>query len=44
VPKIDKAAAGAFSEKTIETFKRLFSETVMNDKLTQYIADIAATW
>ena len=44
VPKIDTNSVGAFSEKTVETFTKLFEDTIMNDKITQYIADIAFCW
>jgi len=44
LPKLDKDQFGAFSEKTIETFKKLFQETIMKDKVTSYIADIAFAW
>ena len=44
VPKFETESVGAFSEKTIETFKKLFEDTIMSDKITQYIADIAFCW
>ncbi len=36
--------ASAISETIVNTFKRLFDDTVMGDKLTSYIADIAYSW
>lgn len=34
----------ALSDSAIKTFKKLFEDTVMEDKLTSYIADIAYSW
>ena len=44
LPKMDKEQVGAFSQKTIDTFSKLFKDTVMSDKITQYLADIATCW
>jgi len=44
LPKLSGDKVSAFSDKTIETFEKLFEETVMNDKLTSYIYDIATAW
>mmetsp|Transcript_44574 Transcript_44574/g.59146 ORF Transcript_44574/g.59146 Transcript_44574/m.59146 type:complete len:477 (+) Transcript_44574:615-2045(+) len=44
LPQLDTSSVGAFSEKTIETFKKLFQDTIMSDKITAYIADIAFSW
>lgn len=37
-------AGGAISTQTIKTFKELFDDTVMSDKLTSWLADIANSW
>ena len=34
----------ALSSQAIETFKRLFNETILADKMTAYLADIAYSW
>lgn len=44
VPDFSSTEATALSEQTIKTFKKLFNDTVMNDKLTSYIADISYSW
>ena len=44
LPELNTDKASAFSKDTYETFKKLFTETVMNDKMTSYIADIATAW
>lgn len=44
LPTFKSDQLGGFSEETIETFTKLFQDTVMGDKLTSYIADIAYTW
>lgn len=46
VPTLDKASGNvsALSDKAINTFKRLFDDSVMSDKLTSYVADIAYSW
>ena len=44
VPNVDTSQVGALSDKLIDTFKALFEETVMEDKITSYIADIAYSW
>ena len=44
VPNVDTSKIGALSDKLIDTFKALFEETVMEDKITSYIADIAYSW
>ena len=46
VPTFDSAgeSVSALSDTAIKTFKRLFEDTVMQDKGTQYIADIAYSW
>ena len=36
--------ASALSDSTIKTFKKLFQDTVLDDKLTSYLADIANSW
>jgi hypothetical protein len=40
----DSENTSALSSAAIETFQGLFEETVMNDKLTSYMADIATSW
>ena len=44
LPTLDGDEVSAFGESAIDTFKDLFQETIMNDKVTQYIADIATCW
>lgn len=47
VPTFEAAENGgvsALSDNAIKTFKKLFEDTVMSDKLTSYIADIAYSW
>ena len=44
VPDLNVEGAGALSEETIKTFKKLFQDTIMADKLTSYIADVAYSW
>ena len=34
----------ALSSQAVETFKRLFNETILADKMTAYLADIAYSW
>ena len=38
------ATGGAISDETIKTFKKLFNDTVMNDKFTSWLADISYSW
>jgi hypothetical protein len=40
----ESGAVSALSDGAIKTFKKLFNETIMNDKMTSYVADIAAAW
>ena len=44
VPDLNTDAIGALGKETLETFKKLFEETIMNDKMTSYISDIAFSW
>lgn len=44
LPKLDTDSVSAFSKNTVETFDKLFEETVMNDKITSYIYDIVNAW
>ena len=44
VPRVDPESVGALSEKALETFKKLFQETILNSKATEYLADLATTW
>ena len=39
-----KDEVSGLNEKTIEKFKEMFEDIVMNDKLTSYLADIAYAW
>lgn len=32
------------SDSAIKTFQKLFEDTVMSDKVTSYVADIAYSW
>ena len=40
----DFEGGGALTEDAVEMFSRLFQETIMQDKITQYFADIAYSW
>ena len=40
----DADTVSALSDSAIKTFKRLFDETITNDKTTSYIADIVSSW
>ena len=44
VPDFNTDNVSAISDDTIKTFKKLFNDTVMSDKLTSYLADIAYSW
>ena len=44
VPDLNTDEIGALGKETLETFKKLFEETIMNDKMTSYISDIAFSW
>ena len=44
VPDLDTENVSALSEETIKTFKKLFNDTVLGDKLTSYLADISYSW
>ena len=44
VPDFDAGSLSAISENTYKTFKKLFNDTVMSDKVTSYLADIANSW
>ena len=44
MPDIDTSGISALSEKAIDTFKALFEESVMEDKVMSYVSDIAYSW
>lgn len=44
VPDIDTEKVSALSADTVDAFKELFNDTIMGDKLTSYLADIAYSW
>ena len=44
VPDFSGSGLSAISDSTIKTFKKLFNDTVMEDKVTSYLADIANSW
>ena len=44
LPDMNTDSIGALGKETLETFKKLFEGTVMDDKVTSYIADIAYSW
>ena len=44
VPDTDTENASALSDTMIKTMKRLFQDTVLEDKFTSYVADIAYCW
>ena len=44
VPEFNSDKVSAISDSTIKTFKKLFNDTVMSDKVTSYIADIGRSW
>lgn len=44
VPDTDAENASALSDTMIKTMKRLFQDTVLEDKFTSYVADIAYCW
>ena len=44
VPDFSGSGLSAISDSTIKTFKKLFNDTVLEDKVTSYLADIANSW
>lgn len=45
VPDLDaESAASGLSDSAIKTFKKLFEDSILDDKLTSYLADIANSW
>lgn len=44
VPDTDAKNASALSDQMIKTMKRLFQDTVMEDKFTSYVSDISYCW
>ena len=43
-PLFNTDNAAALSEKTIQTFKKTFQDTIQDDKITAWVADIAFSW
>ena len=44
VPDFSGSGISAINDDTIKTFKKHFNDTIMSDKVTSYLADIAQSW